>query len=1041
MQLNRLFSVPPGNPQEIELECRLRLDIPHQEIIRIMNKTQVFMFTKAKTIEITDYRNPQGKKNEKYRIIDGRRQSKTVVESVTTNIQGYTVKFDLSIEQYIDFPPNLEVSQIRERSREITPLNNYSELHLTTNKVGGMIDEYVEIEYNYSTADPGKLLDSIKILFDLIYVNSLLLLRDINMLPLIKETNNALLFLKNGKGIRTTDKDKENMSRGQLVNFEDKPVSLDPRKIKDITDSQDYYVTNKLNGIRYLMVVFGDNVYLVSRGGMKRNEVANVWNFLKLDTLQSTTKSGKMEIYIFDGEYYNGRMWIFDVLMYKNNSLVNNPYQQRLYWCTEFMKNNPSEKISMKVIYKVNDQKLDINNLIEYCQKVFGSQWDWENDGLIFSHGASTYADRQLKTYKWKFPHHQTIDVSVENSIKSSGKYMYNIGVVDKNSTTALVDILYKQKPLYNPLPLENKSVVEVQWVGGEGGALIPFSFIKTRSRPDKTYPNYIDTANSVWGDIKNPIPMGALTSKTLYVWNKRTEWLEYRKYSNYRKDSLIREHIKRSSTILDIGFGKGGDILKYKNAGVQKIYAFEPDSVNVSEFFTRYKIDRQVIPGNYYTLVVEGIKIILFHRGALDLGNPAIRQLIVDPIDTVCLFFSLTYFFGALMNFTNLFNSISYLSGKRKIIGTVMDGKKALNMIKNYKWDPAGAGLEIKVQKDQVYIKLEESQTVRGHWEYLVEWIRLRDYLELYGYKCKVSPYDYRLDPRGEPLNYSLVEKFAALNIAFVFEIDPNLKPINNIFLRQCIYYNQRLALPKDSMFFIGCNKDILAIPGQLDGLLEGKPLQKLFIEYKTDGKILVGDLEIRPDQVDSWRSYLIMSKNSDIPFFKFEQEISFDREKYHIQEPVKITNTILPLLCNNLDRVCEIIKENISPATLKDIYDLSFTCGIFSMKFANIFGKVKTLIGNRLEGRITSYNIGLLPPQLMTKVQIVTQEQLNALKDAVIFIDKFIFGGEFEVLFKTTTNTVIVRTPVDKFQSLPPGFTKIYYLGGNQGFIVFYN
>lgn len=364
------------------------------------------------------------------------------------------------------------------------------------------------------------------------------------------------------------------------------------------------------------------------------------------------------------------------------------------------------------------------------------------------------------------------------------------------------------------------------------------------------------------------------------------------------------------------------------------------------------------------------------------------------------------------------------------------MDGDKALHMMKNFRWDPVNSGLEMILENDQVFIMIEGSQTVKGHYEYLVEWNKLQDYLKLYGYVSKVYPYDYKLNS-----NYSLIEKFANLNKAFVFDIDPKIEQVNNIFLKQCIHYNQRLALPKDSMYFVGCRNDIFKLPGQLDGLLYNKPIQKLFIEEeRSEGKFFLDGKAIKKEDLDKWRSYLIMSKYSDIANFKIEEEISFDWEKYYIREPVKTTNIILPKLCNNMDRVCEIIKENISRTILKDIYDLSFTGGLFSIKFASMFGNVKTIANNSLDNRITSYNIGLLPSETRSKIKIIKSEKVKDLRDSVIFLDKFIFEGEFDIS-KNTTNTVIIRTPEKMLMSLPKGFSKLYYLNSKDGFVIFYN
>jgi hypothetical protein len=318
--------------------------------------------------------------------------------------------------------------------------------------------------------------------------------------------------------------------------------------------------------------------------------------------------------------------------MFDNKPLVDNPYKQRLPLIYNFSQKYRTGDIIFKLITSVSE----IEKVIDYCKSTFGSRWQWDNDGFIFNKAEATYMDSNFKTYKWKFPHHQTIDVKVGEQITGMDKYTYNINIKDRMGLVS-VNKLYKQGGLFSTIPL-SPSIVEVQWVKEN----LPFNFVMSRSRPDKVDPNYIDTVNSVWKDIQMPIPLSDLTRKKLGVVNKKMQWLEYRKYSNYRKSRLISDNIRPKSVILDVGFGKGGDIQKYKAAEVKRIYAFEPDIENIKEFFRRYNLNIGV--GKINNLYVENINIILFNMDALSLKDPSIRSLIRDPLDTICLFFSLTY-------------------------------------------------------------------------------------------------------------------------------------------------------------------------------------------------------------------------------------------------------------------------------------------------------------------------------------------------------------------------------------------------------------
>ena len=918
-------------------------------------------------------------------------------------MQGYLVKFDLSKEEYVEFPKDLVLSQKRRRLRYITRLTDFSELHLTSNNQ----EEYIEIEYDYKITKMEQLFLPIKILFDLIYVESLSLLDFQQMTLPIDEANKILLYLKNIKQMKITSKDNQNKENHQLINFEDKPVSLPVDKVLEINQTGKYFVTNKLNGVRFFMLIYGGFAYLVSRGGAgRKGGLANIWLF---EDLRGSAVGRMGQVYLLDGEYWGGKFWIFDVLLFENKPLVNNPYWERVYILSQFSKTFSSPRIILKVIYKVNVAS-GISDAVEYCKQTFGSRWKLDNDGFIFNHMDATYIDKNFKTYKWKFPSQQTIDVKVGGLIEGKPSYTYDISVKDKSGLIS-VNKLYRQEGLYNPIPL-TPSIVEVKWVKG----MYPFNFIKSRSRPDKVDPNYIDTANSVWEDIQNPISLSSLERGVLDVGDKNMEWVEYRKYSNYRKNKLITENIKSNSTILDIGFGKGGDIKKYKGVGVKLIYAFEPDIENIKEFFRRYNLGEALSEKRVYNLYVENINIVLFHMDALSLKDPIIRSMIVSPIDTVCLFFSLTYFFGNDYGFVDLFNSISYLKGNFNIIGAVMDGYLAKKMLTTYVWDPRKCGLDMKLNGRQIYIFIEGSETVRGHTEYLVELNRLENYLKLYGYECKFDRYNYNKSPAN------LVSQFANLNTTFVF--NPRQIPqLNKVLLTQSIVYNERLGLDKDSTYFIDCQDSIIKIPNQLDGLLGGKPIKKskiivldgkyFFVSPKAD-TVSRYELKtkIQDGDVDKYRNYLLTGKYKK---FTLIEKVSLNQneriEKYGITLPVLFTNIVLNTLSTNIIQICDIIKENVCMMKNLDIYELSPGVGIFTIYFSSMFRSVKCLVGDNIH--LFNHNISLLDTK--DNIKIVTPQEVENVRGGVIFIDKFLFDDEFTV-GNLYNNIVVVRVSPDK-------------------------
>ena len=117
---------------------------------------------------------------------------------------------------------------------------------------------------------------------------------------------------------------------------------------------------------------------------------------------------------------------------------------------------------------------------------------------------------------------------------------------------------------------LSDGSVVEYRW------DIISKKLVAMRIRNDKLYPNKIEVARDNWDMIADPIPIELMEGRT----NKLLE-----KYHNRNKKNLFDDAYTRFITIngsklrpnlLDIGSGRGGDVLKWINFG--KIVAVEPN-------------------------------------------------------------------------------------------------------------------------------------------------------------------------------------------------------------------------------------------------------------------------------------------------------------------------------------------------------------------------------------------------------------------------------------------------------------------------------
>jgi len=70
----------------------------------------------------------------------------------------------------------------------------------------------------------------------------------------------------------------------------------------------------------------------------------------------------------------------------------------------------------------------------------------------------------------------------------------------------------------------------------------------------------------------------------------KKSETSELRVNHNNVKRDLILKYLKGSKTILDMGFGRGGDLPKYKKLNVSSIVGIDPDESSLIESVSRAK-------------------------------------------------------------------------------------------------------------------------------------------------------------------------------------------------------------------------------------------------------------------------------------------------------------------------------------------------------------------------------------------------------------------------------------------------------------------
>ncbi|AFN83843.1 mRNA capping enzyme [Encephalitozoon romaleae SJ-2008] len=68
----------------------------------------------------------------------------------------------------------------------------------------------------------------------------------------------------------------------------------------------------------------------------------------------------------------------------------------------------------------------------------------------------------------------------------------------------------------------------------------------------------------------------------------QRSRAINIRNTNNFIKACLIRLYTKKGDTVLDLGCGKGGDLLKYEKAGIDEYYGIDIAEISIRDAYVR---------------------------------------------------------------------------------------------------------------------------------------------------------------------------------------------------------------------------------------------------------------------------------------------------------------------------------------------------------------------------------------------------------------------------------------------------------------------
>lgn len=363
-----------------------------------------------------------------------------------------------------------------------------------------------------------------------------------------------------------------------------------PRNIKKedlefggIVGNIEMFVTVKADGVRYILVVSGNKLWLTFPS----------LEFYFYEQINHRSWDDSM----FDGEFVtlkNGQpqFIIFDCLRASGRDMTKTDYSLRLTYARRFVrsfageatgKQDPRNKgiwdgfVSCKETYALSEM-----NYYRLLRKMMVKRFSetFKQDGLIFipntvyNSGSEVHnlSERILTQYpdicKWKDPENLTVDFEV----RQDGYDRTFLNVWDGTKSVPFRGNL--KYPFQNPV----QGLSDIP-----DGIIAEFSLSGhprfVRARPDKTGSNTQTVANSVWNDVIDPIDEKYILGLTLST--------VYTDFGMMKRAAFDYLRDKDAKNVIDIGSGRGGDLWKMDGL---KVLFVEPNSRNAAELEERMK-------------------------------------------------------------------------------------------------------------------------------------------------------------------------------------------------------------------------------------------------------------------------------------------------------------------------------------------------------------------------------------------------------------------------------------------------------------------
>jgi SAM-dependent methyltransferase len=377
-------------------------------------------------------------------------------------------------------------------------------------------------------------------------------------------------------------------------------AGIQPKTLSDdkFEKKENYAITKKLDGLRYLLVTLKGQMYSISS---------------KLEIRWVPYKSKGLENFIFDTEYFRGYYHIFDIVTPEFPTLF-----KRVEEIIKILPKIEALGGAKPVVLKEYYFTKNLENLYSVFKDQTKNLDDKIYDGLILVKQDEPY--KKSNPLKWKPVHMNTVDFQIVK--KENLTFELLVGDVEALKHFGNTLVTKKHYDTY-----KTGDIIEFSYDGNK--------WVPIKLRNDKSKPNFYTVAEDNFQAVLSPF-------NPEETFNFRNALFNLRRFHNYIKRSYISKY--KGKSVLDLACGKGGDFGKYVDTGFNFVYGFDIDNESIKEATSRsLKIAKK--NGTNITISVEERNLIL---------KPVMLN---TKVDLVICNFAFHYFYKSLPTFLESVN------------------------------------------------------------------------------------------------------------------------------------------------------------------------------------------------------------------------------------------------------------------------------------------------------------------------------------------------------------------------------------------------